>query len=29
METLFQNGGSGRAIRAHLRPRWSSNPGPP
>jgi hypothetical protein len=22
-------GGSGRAIRAHLSPRWSSNPGPP
>jgi hypothetical protein len=21
--------GSGRAIRAHLRPRWSSNPDPP
>jgi len=28
-ETYGFRGGSGRAIRAHLRPRWSSNPDPP
>jgi transposase len=24
-----RHAGSGQAIRAHLRPRWSSNSGPP